>query len=210
MKHAPHPAPDPGDVGRTPAPSELELVRALINSRNIEGEAKVAAPSSEWDKLATPAMAADWLRERGLLGRQARVTASEAVGLRTLRESLRGLAARNNGLEVPVDLEFLRRAAEEARFGLVFDSRTGRSELKPMASGVAGAVGRIIAQVHQAMDDGRWDRLKICAAETCLWAYYDRSKNSHSRWCSPTVCGNRDKVRRYRERAQKAKRSKAG
>lgn len=210
MKHAPHPVSDPGDVGRSPAPSELELVRALINSRNVEGEAKVAAASSEWDKLTTPAMAADWLRERGLLSRQARVTASEAAGLRALRESLRGLAARNNGLELPVDLDLLRRAAEHARFGLVFDSLTGRSELNPTASGVPGAIGRIIGQVHQAMEDGSWDRLKICAAETCLWAYYDRSKNSHSRWCSPSVCGNRDKVRRYRERAQKAKRPKAG
>jgi predicted RNA-binding Zn ribbon-like protein len=204
MKHASGPAPDPGDVGRLPAPTDLELVRALINSRNIEGEATVAAPSSTWDKLATAAAAEAWLRERGLIGAKIRLNAAEAAQLRALREALRGLAARSNGLDLRTDVALLQRAAERAKFGLGFDPRTGRSELRPTAGGVAGAVGRILGEVHEAMHDGTWQRLKICAADTCLWAYYDRSKNSHSRWCSPAVCGNRDKVRRYRERARKS------
>ena len=73
----------------------------------------------------------------------------------------------------------------------------------PTATGFSGALGRLVGDVHEAMHDGTWDRLKICSADTCLWAYYDRSKNSHSRWCSSAVCGNRDKVRRYRARAKK-------
>ncbi len=133
-----------------------------------------------------------------------RLTAGEAAQLRALREALRGLAARNNGLDLPIDFELLKRAAERAKFGLEFEPRARRSRLVPAAPGFAGGVGRILGEVHEAMHDGTWDRLKICAAETCLWAYYDRSKNLHSRWCSPAVCGNRDKVRRYRERATKA------
>jgi predicted RNA-binding Zn ribbon-like protein len=195
MKHASGPAPDPGDVGRLPAPTDLELVRALINSRNS---------SSTWDKLATAAAAEVWLRERGLIDAKVRLNAAEAAQLRALREALRGLAARSNGRDLPTDVALLQRAAERAKFGLGFDPRTGRSELRPTAGGVAGAVGRILGEVHEAMHDGTWPRLKICAADTCVWAYYDRSKNSHSRWCSPAVCGNRDKVRRYRERERKS------
>jgi len=210
-------APDPGDIGRPPAPDELELVRALINSRNIEGEAKerdlallaqahqgLTASNSAWDKLASTASAEAWLRERKLIGGKTRLSAAETAQLRALREALRGLAGRNNGLQLPTDIELLRRAAGKAEFALGFDARSGRSELKPAATGFAGALGRIVGEVHQAMQDGTWERLKICAAETCLWAYYDRSKNRHSCWCSPAVCGNRDKVRRYRERARKA------
>jgi predicted RNA-binding Zn ribbon-like protein len=42
--------------------------------------------------------------------------------------------------------------------------------------------------------------LKACADPACLWAYYDRSKNGCSRWCNAGLCGNRDKVKRFRER----------
>lgn len=43
-------------------------------------------------------------------------------------------------------------------------------------------------------------RLRICAAEDCLWAFYDRSKNGRARWCSAAGCGNRMKTRAYRQR----------
>jgi predicted RNA-binding Zn ribbon-like protein len=43
-------------------------------------------------------------------------------------------------------------------------------------------------------------RLKHCANPTCTMVFYDRGKNNHRRWCSPAVCGNRDKVANYRAR----------
>jgi predicted RNA-binding Zn ribbon-like protein len=50
------------------------------------------------------------------------------------------------------------------------------------------------------MADGSWERLKVCPADDCLWAFYDRSRNRSRRWCDMEVCGNRAKVRGYRER----------
>ena len=52
----------------------------------------------------------------------------------------------------------------------------------------------------RARADGTWDRLKVCLADDCQWAYYDRSRNRSSVWCDMRVCGNRAKVRSYRER----------
>ena len=42
--------------------------------------------------------------------------------------------------------------------------------------------------------------LKLCADETCRSVFYDRSKNRSGRWCSMSTCGNRAKVRAWRER----------
>jgi predicted RNA-binding Zn ribbon-like protein len=51
------------------------------------------------------------------------------------------------------------------------------------------------------MLDGSWPRLKACAADNCQWAFYDHSRNHSRVWCSMDVCGNREKVRSYRERS---------
>ena len=42
--------------------------------------------------------------------------------------------------------------------------------------------------------------VRKCAAPGCGWLFVDGTKNGSRRWCSMSVCGNRDKVRRYRRR----------
>ena len=49
-------------------------------------------------------------------------------------------------------------------------------------------------------------RVRKCASETCDWLFIDHSKNRSRRWCDMTVCGNRDKVRRHRERRRRRRR----
>lgn len=43
------------------------------------------------------------------------------------------------------------------------------------------------------------DRLRACPR--CGWLFVDRSKGGRRRWCSMTVCGNREKARRHRQGA---------
>ena len=43
-------------------------------------------------------------------------------------------------------------------------------------------------------------RVRACAAEDCGWWFLDDTKNASRRWCDMKICGNRDKVRRFRER----------
>jgi predicted RNA-binding Zn ribbon-like protein len=45
-----------------------------------------------------------------------------------------------------------------------------------------------------------WSKLKLCGSDTCRWAFYDRSKNHTSRWCTMATCGNRAKARRFRQK----------
>jgi predicted RNA-binding Zn ribbon-like protein len=46
----------------------------------------------------------------------------------------------------------------------------------------------------------RMARVRLCAGENCGWLFLDRSKRGARRWCRMSECGNRDKVRRFRER----------
>ena len=42
--------------------------------------------------------------------------------------------------------------------------------------------------------------VRQCGGETCGWMFLDRSRNHSRQWCDMGDCGNRAKVRRYRQR----------
>ncbi len=118
-----------------------------------------------------------------------------------VREALRALLLGNNGVEVErATLETLEETARRGRLVVRFEGEHGTS-LLPDATGLDGALGRIVGVVHTATADGSWPRLKACPRHICRWIFYDRSKNRSSRWCAMSVCGNRVKTTRYRRRA---------
>ena len=182
------------ELVRPPAPGQLELVRHFINTLNVE---------QGTDALAAPDSAAAWLRSYALADKKLRLTPADVAWMREVREALRGLARQNNAIPCPCDLEILDAASARGHLALTFD-RDGSSVLRPSASGVDGAIGSILAAVHQAGLARTWSRLKICADDGCAWAFFDHSKNGCSRWCSAETCGNRNKVKRYRERQAQA------
>lgn len=60
----------------------------------------------------------------------------------------------------------------------------------------------VLAACARLAITGEWDRIKICPSTACLWAFYDTSRNQSKTWCSMKVCGNREKTRKFRERAR--------
>jgi predicted RNA-binding Zn ribbon-like protein len=178
-------------MASNPAPGELELVRAFVNTWDAD-EGTESVPG--------PAELRDWLVEHDLLDAGARVTAAEHRRAIEVREALRALMLQNAGLEVGPDAAgVLNAAARRARLGVRFDPGGGvRTEAD--AAGVAGALGRLLAIVAAAQEAGTWSRLKACLADDCQWGFYDRSRNRSAVWCDMRVCGNRQKVRSYRER----------
>jgi predicted RNA-binding Zn ribbon-like protein len=117
-----------------------------------------------------------------------------------LREGFRELLLTNNGA-VPGSrtIERLNTAAEDASLSIQFD-RDGGATLAPAESGTGAVIAPLVAIAYDAMVAGTWSRLKACHADDCQWAFYDHSKNRSGTWCSMRVCGNRAKVRAYRER----------
>jgi predicted RNA-binding Zn ribbon-like protein len=176
-----------------PAPGALETVRAFVNSRDID---------EGTEDLARPADLARWLAEHDLLGGTAstRATAEDLRHAIELREALRENLLAHHGEPLdPAAVGTLDAAARRAQLTLRFTAPDATG-LEPAAGGVDGALGRLLAIIDAATRDGTWQRLKACPAETCQWGFYDTSRNRSAVWCDMRVCGNRAKVRGYRER----------
>src|SRR6266702_3465507 len=122
----------------------------------------------------------------------------------TTHEALGGIIGANSGSAVyPVDVATLNEAASASKLRARFGS-DGKARLEPDVSGVTGGLGRIVAAAFAAMADDDWTRLKLCGSQTCRRAFFDRSRNHSSRWCTMAACGNRAKARRFRAQARKA------
>jgi predicted RNA-binding Zn ribbon-like protein len=176
---------------RKAAPGELELVRNFVNTVDFEDDE---------EDLGTPDQLRDWLTERRLMEPDEPVTEGDLRRAIDVREGLRALLLANNGS--PFDeaaVERLDRAASRAGLRLRFHPG-GCAEFEPDASGVDGALARLLAIVAEARVEGEWPRLKACADDTCLWAFYDQSKNRSKKWCRMDTCGNAAKARAYRQR----------
>lgn len=181
---------EPGD--RAPAPGPLRLVQRFVNTNDLE---------SGPERLADPAALKAWLCDAGLLEPRANVTPRDHGHAIALREAIRALASAHAGL--PHDehaTAVVTEAAERAGLRPVLvDPLSLR--LEPAATGVDGALGRIVAAIHDSIREDTWSRLKTCERDACRWAFYDRSKNRSGHWCSMAVCGSREKNRRaYRRR----------
>jgi len=147
-----------------PAPGELELVRAFVNTFSVER--RTDALTSPWERTVREAI-------RSALAANHDRSPVPTAALRVLDE-----AAERVGLSV--------RFAADSSFALV---PTRRSR-----------VGEVLVAMTEAMSDGTWSRLKVCADDECLWAFYDNSRARTGKWCEMEVCGNRAKQKAWRER----------
>jgi predicted RNA-binding Zn ribbon-like protein len=177
---------------RDTATGVLGLVQAYVNTADLEDGA---------DQFKDPNTLVGWLVARDLMEAGA-ATEADLKHAIALREAIRGVIGANTGASVyPVDVATLNEAASVSRLRARFAS-DGRARLEPEAGGVEGALGRIVAAVFDSIGEEDWARLKLCGSSSCRWAFYDRSRNQSSRWCRMASCGNRQKARRFRERAK--------
>lgn len=178
-------------AGSKPAPDDLIIVQAFINT---------AERDKGTDLFRTPDGLLGFLTDAGLVPERTSISESDTRQAVGVREALRSLTLGNNGGAAdPSALETLNRAARSGQLAARFEP-DGTAKLAPLAPGVDGALGTILSIVHEAMSDGRWQRLKACPDDDCLWAFYDETKNRSGTWCSMNVCGNRNKARSYRQR----------
>jgi predicted RNA-binding Zn ribbon-like protein len=161
------------------------------------------APEEDRDRPAEPMMA--WGRRFGLFRRGARLSPREVTEVVELRRLIReAIAANHAGQRMSsADVRRLNEIAREASVHVQFDGR-GDVSLVGDDAGVDGLAARMFAVIAEARRDGTWQRLKICRADDCAWAFFDRSKNGSGAWCSMAECGNRAKAKAFRERRRKA------
>jgi predicted RNA-binding Zn ribbon-like protein len=192
------------EVARGPdigvAPGNLGTLQAFVNTLDIE---------QGTDALASPADLDAWLRRAGLAddhgGPSGQRELSLAVELReALRDVLRSHVTRRSAHAVPPAAGTA--AARVARVATAmrakFDVDTdGRIAVVAAGAGTAAALTRLLLIGAEAASAGTWQRLKVCSADDCQWAFYDRSPTHSGCWCSMQICGSRAKSRAYRSRA---------
>ncbi len=157
------------------------------------------------DLLATPSALDDWFRLAGC-GMPAVITThqehDEALLLReAIYRTLRAFI-----MEKSPDKDDIDRINAAAACGLAvpqFDvaSFQVRWESADPARAMLAAVARdAVAVLGEA---GR-ERLKMCENDGCRMLFLDHSPANRRRWCAMSICGNREKVRAHRLRANTA------
>ena len=186
---------DIGERGRAPstgaAPGQLELVRAFVNTLDIEAGT---------DEFAEPAGLRLWLAASGLPS-EGEVTESDLREAVVVREALRAvLRGHVTGAVDTAEVAALRDVAWRLPIRLAITD-DGSPAPAPAGAGPAGSLAAIVLIAAGAAATGTWQRLKVCGADDCQWAFYDRSPARSGCWCSMAVCGSRAKSRSYRRRA---------
>jgi predicted RNA-binding Zn ribbon-like protein len=183
-----------GDVTAA-APDALEVVRSFMSMHDHE-------PGISADRPPSVATIERWLRDRSLIGDDEPAVPAELEWALQVQEALRSrVRAYAGGPPDPTAERVLDRAAVEARLRVRFGAR---EPIQPEAGGVRGAIGRLVGGAFLAELDGSFRRLRECHDPECTTIFFDRSKNHTGKWCSMAGCGNRNKVRRFRERERAA------
>jgi predicted RNA-binding Zn ribbon-like protein len=172
---------------KEPAPGLLSEVQAFINTRdNEEGT----------DELADAVAATAWLRSRGFS--RGRISQAERQRLVDVREALRDLLSAHDGDPQPTAVPRLNQLFVRVRLSPRLAPAGGT--LVAEGRGLDAYLATLSIAIVEATVAGTWQRLKVCRASDCRWAFYDHTKNGRGAWCSMQVCGTRAKSRAYRAR----------
>ena len=170
----------------------LLLIEEFLNTVDLRtfsrhGENHVAA-----EHLTSPQVLADWLVAHDLAVAGAELGPADLSATVALRTALRQvLMGEPDGAA----------ALADHRLGLVADPSVG---LRIAARSGRPWLDTIVETVAQSAARGDWQRVKLCAAPDCRWAFHDTSRSGRGRWCAMEICGNRHKTRTYRERHQQS------
>lgn len=140
---------------------------------------------------------------RRLLKQDSAVAARHFKRALDLREALYGVfsSIAQRGQAGPEMLECLNSYVRDAMGAASLQRRGERYEL---GWAKADPFDRALWEVTRAGADlllsGKLDRVRQCGGESCSWLFLDTSRSGVRRWCDMRACGNRAKVRRFRQR----------
>jgi hypothetical protein len=179
------------DARPAAAPGQLGLVQSFLNTFDLD---------SGRDLFSDPVTAGAWLSESRLASPGTKFDDGDLRRLSDVRHGLHDLVAASGsaGLQRRA-VTTLNEAARRVRLGVRLHPVDGY-RLVAEGVGVDRPIGELLMAVTASMAAGNWNRLKVCASETCQLCFYDTSRNRSGRWCSMATCGNRMKGRAYRQR----------
>ena len=186
-------------------PDELANLYDFANSLDVRHFTHHGVAHMQCDELASPRELDAWMSQRGLLSPGAKITPAMFETALQLRAGVRGYLEYDPA-ERRKEKDAVRSLNKAVRlFPLLAQAPSGGGMVLQSArsDGLAG-LSVIVAELYNGSINGTLDRLKMCAAEECRRAFFDRSKPATRRWCMSELCGNRMKTRAYRERQRSA------
>ncbi|MGI4814960.1 MAG: CGNR zinc finger domain-containing protein [Janthinobacterium lividum] len=157
------------------------------------------------DLWQTDADVGQWLVRHGFAEASALPVISKTALLdvaRDLRETARANILERMAARAPdvsrlnVYLAHARRHTElvtNEQGGLSLAERYARNTAEQILAPLAESVARLLSEPDFSL-------VKQCASADCTLCFYDRTKAHRRRWCSMALCGNRQKVKAFRQR----------
>ncbi|WP_324653950.1 CGNR zinc finger domain-containing protein [Georgenia sp. H159] len=168
-------------------PRGVRLVRDFVNTYE---------PQVDEETIATARALGEWLVGRGVITDGDDLSAADVERATTVREGLRQVLLDHAGHDADdAAIDALNRELAAAPVRMSFTGGGHRLEAaagEPWHRALAG----LLDAIRMSTEDGTWTRLKVCARDTCRWAFYDSSRNQARRWCSMAGCGNHVKMKR--------------
>ena len=155
-----------------------------------------------------------WAEARGLLARGAAAALRQhaadepEAAARTFRSALvlrealyNVLAAASSGRRVrPADLNVVNQHVADTFKGAALAPSGGRFSLETRADAWLDPVTRpVVRAAVDLLTSDTLNHVGRCADEECAWLFLDTTRSRTRRWCDMRSCGNRNKVRRFRQ-----------
>ena len=195
-----------------PVPAEsVDADRVLAFINTLSGR-PTAAPV---ERLSSYEALVGWAREQHLVSAAAAErllaesrkhphrAATVLMRAKEFREALNGLAAAIDSGRQPNTAvlktigECLAGAYANARLvpheGALQWIASAEDDLERVVWEIGRSAGRLVVSPRLA-------RVRACAAGDCGWWFMDDTKNRSRRWCDMKLCGNREKLRRFRSK----------
>ena len=195
----------------SPIPEDVDITRTLSFVNTLSGR-PTATPA---ERLISFDALLEWAREAGLLkpedaerlAARARRRTEDAARIvqraRDVRERLHDTFAATSEGRMPAAATLDALGGELSRWYPHGRLVPDRDRLQWVYGGVdelERPLWEIARSSLRLLTSAALMRVRACAADDCGWWFLDETKNHSRRWCDMKVCGNRDKVRRFRER----------
>lgn len=158
--------------------------------------------STREELLTDPQLLSHWAVQAGLLDADIEVTNDDLAAAIALREaSYRTVTARlEHRRPKPVDVEVINDHASLPQLTPRLN-RTGATRREGTVPQLLASLAADLLDLLAGVDI---DRVKGCESPDCTRLYVDSSRAQNRHWCGMGTCGNKAKVRAFRERQRAA------
>lgn len=200
-------SPDRSEPGYTFAFCGGQLAIDFTNTVGSRGDGPTEHLNTFGDIVA-------WAEARGVVGRgDAAALRREAASApekakravreaRELREALYGVfrAIAEQRKPKTTDVDRVNRAVAEIYGRATLAPSGGRFVLETgTGDGLARITAKVVRAAVELLTSNAALQIGRCADDTCQWVFLDTTRSHTRRWCDMKSCGNRSKVRRFRD-----------